>query len=141
MKCLNDCINGSETNNNNNNNNWLGFSLSPHFKMEVTSSDSSQPPPQPHHHHFNHQNQSHPPSSTATTTTQTSFYSSSSSHFNTSNPLCFGENTGFHTPLSVMPLKSDGSLCIMEALRRSQTQGLFVFIFSFCSLNFFLLGQ
>ncbi|XP_027332922.1 AP2-like ethylene-responsive transcription factor CRL5 [Abrus precatorius] len=38
--------------------------------------------------------------------------------------MCFGvgENSAFHSPLAMMPLKSDGSLCIMEALSRSQTQ-------------------
>ncbi|KAB1214940.1 AP2-like ethylene-responsive transcription factor ANT [Morella rubra] len=35
-----------------------------------------------------------------------------------------GENAGLYSPLSVMPLKSDGSLCIMEALSKSQPQGL-----------------
>ncbi|KAH6776350.1 Integrase-type DNA-binding superfamily protein [Perilla frutescens var. hirtella] len=32
------------------------------------------------------------------------------------------ENSDFHPTLSVMPLKSDGSLCIMEALSRSHSQ-------------------
>ncbi|KAH9664038.1 AP2-like ethylene-responsive transcription factor CRL5 [Citrus sinensis] len=31
-----------------------------------------------------------------------------------------GENSSLYSPLPVMPLKSDGSLCIMEALSRSQ---------------------
>ncbi|XP_075496512.1 AP2-like ethylene-responsive transcription factor ANT [Primulina tabacum] len=46
----------------------------------------------------------------------------SSSHLHNS-ALCYGvaENGVFHSPLSVMPLKSDGSLCIMEALSRSQS--------------------
>ncbi|KAF6136904.1 hypothetical protein GIB67_018943 [Kingdonia uniflora] len=35
-----------------------------------------------------------------------------------------GGNGGFYSHLSVMPLKSDGSLCIMEALSRSQPQGI-----------------
>ncbi|KAF2324225.1 hypothetical protein GH714_010689 [Hevea brasiliensis] len=54
----------------------------------------------------------------------TGFYVSSS-HFN-SPGICYGvgENVGFHSPLSVMPLKSDGSLCIMEALTRSQPEGM-----------------
>uniref|UniRef100_A0A803MRI7 AP2/ERF domain-containing protein n=1 Tax=Chenopodium quinoa TaxID=63459 RepID=A0A803MRI7_CHEQI len=44
-----------------------------------------------------------------------------------SGPICFDHGGGgdsssdyFHTPLTVMPLKSDGSLCIMEAFTRSQ---------------------
>lgn len=41
--------------------------------------------------------------------------------------MCYGveEMTGgIYSELSVMPLKSDGSLCIMEALNRSQQQGM-----------------
>ncbi|GMP45559.1 hypothetical protein CsSME_00014044 [Camellia sinensis var. sinensis] len=102
MKSTNDNNNGS----NSHNNNWLGFSLSPHMKMEVSSN--------PHHqyNHHLHQPQQVLPSS---------FYISPSSHLN-SAAICYGvgENGGFHSPLSVMPLKSDGSLCIMEALSRSQ---------------------
>ncbi|KZV54518.1 hypothetical protein F511_01316 [Dorcoceras hygrometricum] len=46
----------------------------------------------------------------------------SSSQLNNS-AMCYGvaENGVFHSPLSVMPLKSDGSLCIMEAFSRSQS--------------------
>ncbi|KAL3514353.1 hypothetical protein ACH5RR_027070 [Cinchona calisaya] len=123
MKSVNDNNNGSiDTNGNNNNNNhsnWLGFSLSPHMKMEVSSSSSD------HHHQFNHQGQ--PPStSTTSAVPKTSCLSSPTPHLNTS-PLWFGvsENGSFHhAPLAVMPLKSDGSLCIMEALRRSQTEAM-----------------
>ncbi|XP_065882060.1 AP2-like ethylene-responsive transcription factor ANT [Euphorbia lathyris] len=90
--------------NDNNNTNWLGFSLSPQMKMEIPSSESQ------HYHTM-----SQPP------TVPTSFYLSSSSPFNTYG---VGDNVGFHSPLSVMPLKSDGSLCIMEALSRSQPEGM-----------------
>ncbi|XP_028112683.1 AP2-like ethylene-responsive transcription factor ANT [Camellia sinensis] len=102
MKSTNDNNNGS----NSHNNNWLGFSLSSYMKMEV----SSNPHHQYNHHH--HQPQLVLPSG---------FYLSSSSHLN-SSAICYGvgENGGFHSPLSVMPPKSDGSLCIMEALSRSQ---------------------
>ncbi|KAI3460126.1 hypothetical protein Pfo_016789 [Paulownia fortunei] len=91
------------------NDNWLGFSLSPHMKMEAnTASDH-------HTHHFSHQTEAPP--------TSESFYLSSS-HLNSST-VCYGvvENGDFHSPLSVMPLKSDGSLCIMEALSRSHSEG------------------
>ncbi|KAL3505034.1 hypothetical protein ACH5RR_034875 [Cinchona calisaya] len=116
MKSVNDNNNNGSSDSNSNNNNWLGFSLSPHMKMEVTSSDHH------HHHQFNHQSQ--PPPTSTSTAVPTSFCLSSSTHLNTSSPLYFGvsENGGFHPPLAVMPLKSDGSLCIMEALRRSQTE-------------------
>ncbi|KAF9687469.1 hypothetical protein SADUNF_Sadunf02G0096700 [Salix dunnii] len=97
-------------NNNGSNNNWLGFSLSPHMKMEVASD------PQ-HHHQYHHQNN-------ASSAVPTSFYLSTA-HFNGSGiGYGVGENDGFHSPLSVMPLKSDGSLCIMEALTRSQPEGM-----------------
>ncbi|GMJ15257.1 COMPLEMENTING A PROTEIN KINASE C MUTANT 1, AINTEGUMENTA, DRAGON [Hibiscus trionum] len=98
------------------NNNWLGFSLSPHMKMEV--------PTDPHlrHHHYHQHTQA---SAAAANVVPTSFYLSS--HLNGSE-ICYGvgESEGFHAPLSVMPLKSDGSLCIMEALStsRSQSEGI-----------------
>ncbi|KAE9466750.1 hypothetical protein C3L33_01336, partial [Rhododendron williamsianum] len=90
--------NDTNTNSNNNSNNWLGFSLSP---------------------------QTHPSSSSVTTSLPTSFFHSSA-QFNYSG-VPYGvesENGGFYSPLTVMPLKSDGSLCIMEALTRSHPQGM-----------------
>lgn len=104
--------NNSSSNNSCNNNhnsaaansNWLGFSLSPHMKMEVTNSSETQ-----HQHQF-----------------AQSFYLSSSPpppmNVSTTSALCY-ENNPFHSSLSVMPLKSDGSLCIMEALSRSHADG------------------
>nr|QNI23744.1 AP2/ERF transcription factor [Camptotheca acuminata] len=79
--------------------------------MEVTSDSHPQ-----HHHQYNHQNQS--------PAIPTSFYLSPS-HLN-SSAICYGvgENGGFHSNLSVMPLKLDGSLCIMEALSRSQPEAM-----------------
>ncbi|KAG6438075.1 hypothetical protein SASPL_103010 [Salvia splendens] len=71
-------------------NTWLGFSLSPHMKIEPNS----------HHHHFSH---SHSPP-----TTTSSAAAAYLSNFAIDD-----------APLSVMPLKSDGSLCLMEALSRS----------------------
>ncbi|WOK92251.1 hypothetical protein Cni_G00942 [Canna indica] len=44
-----------------------------------------------------------------------------------STGICYGgegEHGGLYSQLPVMPLKSDGSLCIMEALSRSQQQGI-----------------
>ncbi|XP_027355869.1 AP2-like ethylene-responsive transcription factor ANT [Abrus precatorius] len=110
MKAMND-----SNNDDGNNHNWLGFSLSPQMKMEVTSG-----PPQ-HHHHHHYQAQASA-SATISNTIPTTFYLSSS-HLGNSG-ICYGvgENSNFHSPLTVMPLKSDGSLCIMEALGRSQTQ-------------------
>ncbi|KAH8516335.1 hypothetical protein H0E87_004619 [Populus deltoides] len=103
-------------NNNGSNNNWLGFSLSPHMKMEVASD------PQ-HHHQYHHQNHA-PTAVSVSAAVPTSFYLSTT-HFNSPGiSYGVGENDGFHSPLSVMPLKSDGSLCIMEALTRSQPEGM-----------------
>ncbi|CAK7347381.1 unnamed protein product [Dovyalis caffra] len=109
MKSTSDNSNGS-------NNNWLGFSLSPHMKMEVASD------PQ-HNHQYHHQTHA-PAAVSVSAAVPTSFYLSTP-HFNSSG-ICYGvgENGGFHSPLSVMPLKSDGSLCIMEALTRSQPEGM-----------------
>ncbi|KAI9200958.1 hypothetical protein LWI28_015719 [Acer negundo] len=86
--------------------------------MEVNNTDPNNHH-QPHHHHQYHQSQS--PSAAVSNAVPTSFYLSS--HLNTSG-ICYGvgESGAFHSPLSVMPLKSDGSLCIMEALTRSQPE-------------------
>lgn len=109
MKSMNDDSRSSNNNISNNNSaaantNWLGFSLTPHMKMEVTNSSDTQ-----HQHQF-----------------AQSFYLSSSPpppmNVSTTSALCY-ENNPFHSTLSVMPLKSDGSLCIMEALSRSHADG------------------
>ncbi|KAL6504299.1 hypothetical protein OROGR_026222 [Orobanche gracilis] len=85
--------------------NWLGFSLSPHMKMVADNTSSD-----PYNHHFNHHHH---------------HQIEASPHPSSSTFVGYGlsENGGFQSPLSVMPLKSDGSLCIMEALSRSQSQG------------------
>ncbi|KAI3972790.1 hypothetical protein MKX01_019448 [Papaver californicum] len=119
MKSMN---NDSNSSNNNNSNNWLGFSLSPHMTTEV--------PSETHHHTHNHNQQHHQTSSTtavSNTVVPTSFFLSPP-HLNNSE-ICYGvgschENSGYYSHLSVMPLKSDGSLCIMEALSRSQSEGM-----------------
>lgn len=41
-------------------------------------------------------------------------------------PPCYGDNetqSAYLSPLTVMPLKSDGSLCILEAFSSSHAQG------------------
>lgn len=106
MKTLND---GSNNGNGSNNSSWLGFSLSPHMKMEVLASSD-------HHQHHHHQSPASPVSVPA------GFYFTS--QLNNAGIYDSGENGNFHAPLSVMPLKSDGSLCIMEALSRSHTEGI-----------------
>ncbi|KAA0060971.1 AP2-like ethylene-responsive transcription factor ANT [Cucumis melo var. makuwa] len=81
------------------------------MKMEVSSDH-------PYNQHHSHHSASNP------------FYLSP--HFNSNNTEIFygiPDNSSLHhhsaaASLSVMPLKSDGSLCIMEALSRSQTEGM-----------------
>ncbi|XP_022772252.1 AP2-like ethylene-responsive transcription factor ANT [Durio zibethinus] len=114
MKSMNDNSNGI-------NNNWLGFSLSTHLKMEVATG------PQHRRHQYHHHSQDSAAVAAAATSVSnaipTSFYLSS--HLNGSG-ICYGvgESGGFHAPLPVMPLKSDGSLGIVESLSRSQSEGI-----------------
>ncbi|KAH7520335.1 hypothetical protein FEM48_Zijuj08G0133100 [Ziziphus jujuba var. spinosa] len=107
----------SMNNDDGNNNNWLGFSLSPNMKMEVSSD--------PHHHH---QHQTHSSSSSSTSSAAVSHCVPTDFFHSSPYGIYYGgvegENGGFYSPLSVMPLKSDGSLCIMEALSRSQPQAM-----------------
>ncbi|KAK1593088.1 hypothetical protein QYE76_059233 [Lolium multiflorum] len=90
------------TNNNSNNGNggsnsaasWLGFSLSQHIDD---------------HQHVQHQQQH-----------QGLFYPSSvAAAYSLGTDVASG---GYYSQLASMPLKSDGSLCIMEALRRTDQQ-------------------
>lgn len=103
---------------NNNSNNWLGFSLFTHMNMEV--------PAEPHHHqdHASHHRQTQPAAAAASSAVPCSIFLSPQVN---NSRICYGmegPNGGLYSQLSVMPLKSDGSLCIMEALSRSQQQGL-----------------
>lgn len=92
------------TNNNSNGNGgsnaaasgWLGFSLSPHMDE--------------HNHVQQQQQQQH----------QGLFYPSSvAAAYSLGGDVATG---GYYSQLASMPLKSDGSLCIMEALRRTDQQ-------------------
>ncbi|KAF2295629.1 hypothetical protein GH714_033348 [Hevea brasiliensis] len=88
------------------------------MKMDVPSGPSN-------HHH---QAQAESGSASVPTAIPTSlFYSQSHSHLNYGSYCGVeGENCGLYSPLPVMPLKSDGSLCMMEALTRSQPQATMV---------------
>ncbi|OWM80625.1 hypothetical protein CDL15_Pgr006655 [Punica granatum] len=102
--------------------NWLGFSLSPHMKMEAAAVTSGHPvspssvptsyvlssSPSPHQGLCSYGGESISISSTTS-----SINGGAGFHYSAAPP-----------PLSVMPLKSDGSLCIMEALSRSHPQGI-----------------
>lgn len=121
--------------NNNNNSNWLGFSLSPHM---TTMDQANQTNDQTHHHHHHAHShaQTHQPI-TSLSSPPPSFLPYSSS---VTPSLCYGfgdANATYYSHISSMPLKSDGSLCIMEALSRpDQDQGLqfvsFFFIIMLC---------
>lgn len=104
------------TNNNGNGTNaaassWLGFSLSPHMASAMDE----------HHHHHQQQQQVQQqhhglffPSVTAAAAAAYGLGGDSGVATSASS---------YYTPqLASMPLKSDGSLCIMEALRRSDQQ-------------------
>lgn len=103
----------SSDSNNSKNSNWLEFSLSPDHAMNNTLEA---------HSHSEHS------SSSALLPTNSGSSFNFHSHFNYSGLYSGmgGENGGnLYSPLSLMPLKSDGSLCIMEAIpmTRSQPQG------------------
>ncbi|KAG9440648.1 hypothetical protein H6P81_020813 [Aristolochia fimbriata] len=103
-------MNNNNSSSSNSNNNWLGFSLSPQMSMEVSAD--------PHHHHHHHHH--HQPQ-TSSSPVPTGFFLAP--HMNGSSICSYeAENAGLYSQLSVMPLKSDGSLCIMEALTRSQQE-------------------
>lgn len=111
--------NNENNDDNKNSNNWLGFSLSPHMNVTTTTSRMEGSPPS---------DATHPSSSSNPTT-----YFNLPSHFNYPNLYCpgvEGENgSGLYSGFPIMPLKSDGSLCLMEAITRSQSQGLFLVFF------------
>ncbi|CAL0323723.1 unnamed protein product [Lupinus luteus] len=97
MRTMNDI---NSNNGDSSNDNWLGFSL---MKMENNHHhDDDQV--QDHHHYYHNSQQD---SAVSNTSVPTSFY---------------WENSDFHS-LPMMPLKSDGSLCILESHTRTQTQG------------------
>ncbi|XP_058112859.1 AP2-like ethylene-responsive transcription factor CRL5 [Magnolia sinica] len=104
MKGMND--------NDNDNNNWLGFSLSPHMNMDASTD------PHLHHHHYHHRHQHHhhyhqtQAAAAVSPAVPTSFF--------VAPPQMKTQGGALYSQLSVMPLKSDGNLCIMEALTRSQ---------------------
>ncbi|XP_027178540.1 AP2-like ethylene-responsive transcription factor ANT isoform X2 [Coffea eugenioides] len=104
---------------NNSNTNWLGFSLSPQMnKMDGGAAAAAS---------ADHPSQTALPCSNAVSSSVALSFSHPSSHFN--YPGIYrgieGDNAAaFYSPVTVMPLKSDGSLCIMEAMNVSQPQGM-----------------
>lgn len=108
-------------------NNWLAFSLSPHLAIDVGNTTQAQAHAQA--------------SSNATcySVNNNNEVPQSTMGYQTSAE-CYGINTAnghFSSQMSELPLRSDGSLCIMEALGRSQSASKFalnIYTFSeFCS--------
>ncbi|KAH0670972.1 hypothetical protein KY290_026898 [Solanum tuberosum] len=95
----------SLSNDDNSNNNWLGFSLSPHI-------NSLEGPLTDHHH------STQPGSSSDVQTSVPIRFSPT--HLNYPAMYYEGDNATLFSSLSAMPLKSDGSLCIMKGFNRSQ---------------------
>ncbi|CAN4079814.1 unnamed protein product [Withania somnifera] len=99
----------SLSNDDNTNNHRLGFSLSPHI--------NSLEGPLSEHHQSTQPGSSDVQSSVA--------IRCSSAHLNYPSMYYEGDNAGLFSFLSAMPLKSDGSLCIMKGFNRSpQPQGM-----------------
>ncbi|RAL50760.1 hypothetical protein DM860_015907 [Cuscuta australis] len=94
----------SLSNDGNNNNNWLGFTLSPQMEGHGPSNApvSSFPHTPPSHMNY----------------PIVPYYVGQGQTTTPTRPTA----AAFFSSLSVMPLKSDGSLCLMEALNRSQPQ-------------------
>lgn len=85
---------------------WLGFSLSPNMAASAIDDDDD-------HHHVHQQQQNHGGLFYPSVTAAAAAYGLVAGDSATTSP--------YYTPpqLASMPLKSDGSLCIMEALRRT----------------------
>lgn len=94
-------------------NNWLAFSLSPHLAIDVGNTTQAQA-------------QAHAQASSNATcysVNNNNEVPQSTMGYQTSAE-CYGINTAnghFSSQMSELPLRSDGSLCIMEALGRSQS--------------------
>lgn len=100
--------NGSSSSQNNNNNNWLGFSLSGPCMEDSAAPQQAQPCPVPD------------AASSALSIAFSSGVTYPGIYYGVE-----GDNADLYSHLTVMPLKSDGSLCLMEAINRSQQpQGL-----------------
>uniref|UniRef100_A0A0E0KJJ0 AP2/ERF domain-containing protein n=1 Tax=Oryza punctata TaxID=4537 RepID=A0A0E0KJJ0_ORYPU len=100
---------------------WLGFSLSPHMATHCAGVEDVGHNHHHHHHHVHqHQQQQHGgglfynPAAVAS-----SFYYGGGHDAVVTSAAAAGNGAGsyYAAGFSSMPLKSDGSLCIMEALR------------------------
>ncbi|KAG0482383.1 hypothetical protein HPP92_010467 [Vanilla planifolia] len=92
------------------NSNWLGFSLTSQMNMEMEVSCAEQ--------------QEHQHGSASAAAVPNELHGG---FFHGTGICCYGVDGatgGFYSELPAMPIKSDGSLCIMEAFNRSQQQGM-----------------
>ncbi|WVZ60690.1 hypothetical protein U9M48_010677 [Paspalum notatum var. saurae] len=98
---------------------WLGFSLSPHVAAAMDGADASNGVQVQHHHH--HGGLFYPP---VVTSLPAPYCYALAAGGQDSVATAAGANGagGFYPGLSSMPLKSDGSLGIMEALHRSEQE-------------------
>ncbi|KAB5547484.1 hypothetical protein DKX38_010890 [Salix brachista] len=109
MKSIN-----NDDSNNNHNADWLGFSLSPQMNMEVPSGTD-------------HHQQTQSASASVPAAIPTNLFHSQLQHLNSGIYYGVdGENGGFYSPLHFMPLKSDGSLCMMDSHTRTRPQATMV---------------
>ncbi|NP_001346556.1 AP2-like ethylene-responsive transcription factor CRL5 [Zea mays] len=93
---------------------WLGFSLSPH--MAATMDGAADGVPVQHHHH---EGLFYPP--VVSSSPAPFCYALGGGQDGLATAAANGGG-GFYPGLSSMPLKSDGSLCILEALHRSEQE-------------------
>uniref|UniRef100_J3LLN6 AP2/ERF domain-containing protein n=1 Tax=Oryza brachyantha TaxID=4533 RepID=J3LLN6_ORYBR len=111
--------------------NWLGFSLSPHMPMKVPSSSG---PATAHHHpppDAADAMSSSPPNSATTTcnflfSPPAQMVAASPGYYYVGGAYGDGTSTAgvYYSHLPVMPIKSDGSLCIVEGMMPSASPKL-----------------
>ncbi|XP_037436308.1 AP2-like ethylene-responsive transcription factor CRL5 isoform X2 [Triticum dicoccoides] len=88
---------------------WLGFSLSPHVAMEAAAGSGIVDVAG--HHHAQHGGVYYHPDAVASS--PMSFYFGGSDNVGAASG-------GYYSGISALPLRSDGSLCLADALRRSE---------------------
>ncbi|XP_051178047.1 AP2-like ethylene-responsive transcription factor CRL5 isoform X2 [Lolium perenne] len=91
---------------------WLGFSPSPHGTMDAVAGSGIVDVGG--HHRVHHSGVYYHPEAIASS--PTSFY------FGGADNVAAAANTGYYNGISALPLKSDGSLCIVDAFRRSDQE-------------------
>lgn len=88
---------------------WLGFSLSPHVAMDAAAGSGFVDVAG--HHHAHHGGVYYHPDAVASS--PMSFYFGGSDNVSAASGV-------YYSGISALPLRSDGSLCLADALRRSE---------------------